>query len=146
MAIVGVWWGRGPRPTRWGPGPLRSGAMTDAAAAGSELMRLRGDPAAAAGGGSRSARRRPPRSVTLDPLPWRSIQMGLGGWAVAAYADDWISPWSAGVSSTGQRRTPRRTASTDRAGRGGGGSPTVIMATWTSWGGLVAWWSWSRTS
>ncbi|GAA0973582.1 hypothetical protein ENKNEFLB_00462 [Nocardioides aquaticus] len=32
----------------------------------------------------------PERSTTLDPLPWRSIQVGLGGRTVAAYVDEWM--------------------------------------------------------
>ncbi|VXC23965.1 DUF4291 domain-containing protein [Nocardioides sp. AX2bis] len=32
----------------------------------------------------------PERSRTLDPLPWRSIQVGLGGRTVASYVGEWI--------------------------------------------------------
>jgi hypothetical protein len=32
----------------------------------------------------------PERSITLQPLPWRSIQIGLSGEAVALYVHDWI--------------------------------------------------------
>lgn len=32
----------------------------------------------------------PERDLALAPLPWRSLQVGLSGEAVAAYVDDWI--------------------------------------------------------
>jgi hypothetical protein len=32
----------------------------------------------------------PERSIYLEPLPWRSIQVGLGGPAVLDYIDQWI--------------------------------------------------------
>jgi len=32
----------------------------------------------------------PERSTSLEPLGWRSLQVGLGGAAVADYVDDWI--------------------------------------------------------
>ena len=32
----------------------------------------------------------PERDITLNPLPWRSIQIGLAGPAVRAYRDQWI--------------------------------------------------------
>ncbi|MFC0629270.1 DUF4291 family protein [Kribbella deserti] len=32
----------------------------------------------------------PERSITLAPLPWRSIQVGLSGPATRAYVNDWI--------------------------------------------------------
>lgn len=32
----------------------------------------------------------PERSITLEALPWRAIQVGLGGVAVDAYVDTWI--------------------------------------------------------
>lgn len=32
----------------------------------------------------------PERSLTLDPLPHRAVQIGLGGQAAHRYADDWI--------------------------------------------------------
>lgn len=32
----------------------------------------------------------PERTLTLEPLPWRSIQVGLGGVAVDEYVDNWI--------------------------------------------------------
>jgi hypothetical protein len=33
----------------------------------------------------------PERSVMLEPLPWRAIQVGLGGGAVDEYVDEWIT-------------------------------------------------------
>jgi hypothetical protein len=33
----------------------------------------------------------PERSLTLDPLPWRSIQIGLSGEAARNYAREWIT-------------------------------------------------------
>ncbi len=32
----------------------------------------------------------PERDVRLEPLPWRSIQIGLGGLAAERYVDDWV--------------------------------------------------------
>jgi hypothetical protein len=32
----------------------------------------------------------PERSTSLEPLPWRSLQVGLSGPAVDRYVDDWI--------------------------------------------------------
>ena len=32
----------------------------------------------------------PERDVRLEPLPWRSIQIGLGGVAAERYVDDWV--------------------------------------------------------
>jgi hypothetical protein len=32
----------------------------------------------------------PERTVRLEPLPWRAIQIGLSGSAVPAYVDEWI--------------------------------------------------------
>jgi len=32
----------------------------------------------------------PERDIALNPLPWRSIQIGLAGSAVRAYRDEWI--------------------------------------------------------
>jgi hypothetical protein len=32
----------------------------------------------------------PERDLHLDPLPWRSLQIGLSGVAVTKYLDDWI--------------------------------------------------------
>jgi len=32
----------------------------------------------------------PEKTVTLDPLPWRSIQIGLGGAAARDYATTWV--------------------------------------------------------
>ena len=32
----------------------------------------------------------PERTVDLRPLPWRSVQLGLGGEAVDSYVDDWV--------------------------------------------------------
>ncbi len=32
----------------------------------------------------------PERTITLEALPWRAIQVGLGGRAVNAYVDQWI--------------------------------------------------------
>lgn len=33
----------------------------------------------------------PERTITLTPLPWRSLQVGLGGIAVHKYVSDWIT-------------------------------------------------------
>lgn len=33
----------------------------------------------------------PERTVTLAPLPWRSLQVGLGGTAAHRYVNDWIT-------------------------------------------------------
>lgn len=33
----------------------------------------------------------PERSLTLDPLPWRSLQLGLSGTAVDRYVDAWVT-------------------------------------------------------
>jgi hypothetical protein len=33
----------------------------------------------------------PERSITLEALPWRSIQVGLSGEAVQAYVDRWVT-------------------------------------------------------
>ena len=33
----------------------------------------------------------PERSLFLEPLPWRSIQIGLSGEAVSRYVNDWIT-------------------------------------------------------
>lgn len=33
----------------------------------------------------------PERTIQLESLPWRTIQVGLGGVAVAAYVDSWIA-------------------------------------------------------
>ena len=32
----------------------------------------------------------PERTAALDPLPWRSLQVGIGGDAVDRYVDDWV--------------------------------------------------------
>lgn len=32
----------------------------------------------------------PERDLALDPLPWRSVQVGLGGPTVRQYVDEWI--------------------------------------------------------
>lgn len=32
----------------------------------------------------------PERTIQLDPLPWRTLQIGLGGEAVSRYLDQWI--------------------------------------------------------
>lgn len=32
----------------------------------------------------------PERHVALNPLPWRSLQIGIGGRTVARYVDDWV--------------------------------------------------------
>lgn len=32
----------------------------------------------------------PERDVALNPLPWRSLQIGIGGRTVARYVDDWV--------------------------------------------------------
>jgi hypothetical protein len=33
----------------------------------------------------------PERTLTLEPLSWRTIQVGLGGEAVEAYVDNWVA-------------------------------------------------------
>jgi hypothetical protein len=33
----------------------------------------------------------PERSLRLEPLPWRTIQVGLGGWAAHRYVHEWIT-------------------------------------------------------
>ena len=33
----------------------------------------------------------PERTLDLEPLPWRTVQIGLGGHAVDAYLDEWIT-------------------------------------------------------
>lgn len=33
----------------------------------------------------------PERTLTLEPLPWRTIQVGLSGESVEAYVDHWIT-------------------------------------------------------
>jgi hypothetical protein len=32
----------------------------------------------------------PERNASLEPLPWRSLQIGLGGDTVGRYADEWV--------------------------------------------------------
>ncbi|MCM4075957.1 DUF4291 domain-containing protein [Paractinoplanes hotanensis] len=59
----------------------------------------------------------PERSVRLEPLPYRSLQVGLGGEAVERYVDDWIT----GLTEvTGQAHAVRaRLSAGDEAGAAG---------------------------
>ena len=55
----------------------------------------------------------PERDLNSEPLPWRSLQVGIGGTAVERYIDDWIVELA---DITSELNSIRARASADTSG------------------------------